>query len=316
MKRTGIEWTDVTWNPVTGCDRVSPGCDHCYALTTAARMKAMGVPAYQKDGPEATSGPGFGVTLQPDRLRQPLHWTRPRMVFVNSMSDLFHDEIPDEYIAQVFAVMGLSPTHTFQVLTKRHGRLRSLLNSTGFRALVLDAIHEIDRDHERPLVSWPIPNVWLGVTVEDQKWADIRIPALLNTPAAVRFLSAEPLLGPVDLAAWIDTFEMLDDNKVVDVQATSLLDWVIVGGESGREARPMHPDWVRVILAQCSIARIPAFFKQWGEWMPDPDAPREVIDLDGSQIVPMVHVGKKKAGAVIDGRETKQWPVGHERGTA
>ena len=184
--KTKIEWTDATWNPVTGCTKVSAGCDHCYAETIANRF--AGTKAYPS---------GFDVTLWPDRLDQPLRWQRPRRIFVNSMSDLFHDEVPDEFIGRVFAVMALAPQHTFQVLTKRPGRMRSLLRSGLFQRWVEEyASSMAGRIVNHP---WPLPNVWLGVSVENQKWADVRIPQLLGTPAAVRFLSCEPLLASVDL---------------------------------------------------------------------------------------------------------------------
>jgi protein gp37 len=240
---TGIEWTDETWNPVTGCHKVSPGCDHCYAETLHERFNGKG---------------SFStITLHPDRLDKPLHWRRPRMVFVNSMSDLFHKDIPDDYIADVFGVMAANyewdmPTHTFQVLTKRHGRMRSLLSSADFRFAVAasaarrsengDSVHDaIAYGH------WPLPNVWLGVSTEDQRWANVRVPALLDTPATVRFVSAEPLLGPIQFG-----------------HDLTGLDWVIVGGESGNGARPMNPDWVRTIRDDCKHNDVAFFFKQWG----------------------------------------------------
>jgi protein gp37 len=222
--RSTIEWTEATWNPVTGCDRVSPGCDHCYALTLAARLKAMGSPKYQQDGDPRTSGPGFGVTLHPDELVAPRRWRRPRRVFVNSMSDLFHPRVPVEFIAEVFAMMAETPQHTYQVLTKRPKRARSVL---------------------RDLNSPPLRNVWVGVSVEDEERTD-RVAVLRETLAAVRFLSCEPLLGPLsslDLAG---------------------IDWVIVGGESGAEARPMREAWVTEIRDNCLDTGIPFFFKQWG----------------------------------------------------
>lgn len=256
---SGIEWTDATWNPVTGCDKVSPGCDHCYAESIAHRF--AGTPAYPD---------GFAVTLRPERLDQPLRWRKPRKVFVNSMSDLFHKDIPDEYIARVFAVMALASQHTFQILTKRHARMRALLSSTAFQDSVIDAAAdhpELDRRHQvgrgAPLCdwdgSWPVPNVWLGVSVENQQWADIRIPALLDTPAAVRFLSCEPLLGPVDLA-----LTAVQHDGALPYRRASYLHWVIVGGESGPGARPMHPDWARSLRDQCTAARVPFLFKQAG----------------------------------------------------
>jgi protein gp37 len=222
--RSTIEWTEATWNPVTGCDRVSPGCDHCYALTLAARLKAMGSPKYQQDGDPRTSGPGFGVTLHPDELAVPRRWRRPRRVFVNSMSDLFHPKVPIEFIAEVFAVMAETQQHTYQVLTKRPKRARSVL---------------------RDLNSPPLVNVWVGVSVEDEERTD-RVAVLREVPAAIRFLSCEPLLGPLS---------SLDLTGV---------GWVIVGGESGPEARPMREAWVTEIRDDCLDAGIPFFFKQWG----------------------------------------------------
>jgi len=270
--KTKIEWTEATWNAVTGCTEVSPGCDHCYAATIANRF--AGQPSFPN---------GFGVTLRPERLAQPLSWKKPRRIFVNSMSDLFHQDIPDEYIARVFGTMALTPRHTYQVLTKRHARMRSLLNSDAFHLMVLaETARQQDEKHPMPswnpgarrLNAWPLPNVWLGVSTENQKWADIRIPALLETPAAVRFISAEPLLGPIRLsAAWID---MPADARPVtpwDLLGIGLpnrLDWVIVGGESGHGARPVHPDWVRSLRDQSVAANVPFFHKQWGEWGPAP----------------------------------------------
>ncbi len=230
MADTAIEWTDTTWNPTTGCDRVSPGCDNCYALTMAKRLKGMGSAKYQTDGDPRTSGPGFGIAWHPDTLTEPLRWKKPRKVFVNSMSDLFHTKVPDEFLAAVFAVMAVTPRHTYQVLTKRHGRMRSLLNSPLFEETVLRNVLEFPGgaqaiDEQR--TPWPLPNVWLGVSVEDQQRADLRIPALLDTPAAVRFLSCEPLLGPVDLSSWM---QCPDGTHRIPLD---WINWVIVGGESG-----------------------------------------------------------------------------------
>lgn len=194
--KTGIEWTDATWNPVTGCTEVSPGCDRCYAKTFSERFR--GTPGHYFEH-------GFDVQLRPAKLDLPLRWRRPRRIFVNSMSDLFHDSVPDDYIAAVWAVMAAAPQHTFQVLTKRHARMRSLLTDPdgGFFEAVADYGLEFDRNlwrrWQEEQHAWPLPNVWLGVSTETQQWADIRIPALLATPAAVRWISAEPLLGPIDL---------------------------------------------------------------------------------------------------------------------
>jgi protein gp37 len=231
--KSAIEWTEATWNPVTGCDRVSEGCDHCYAQTLAKRLKAMGSSRYQRDGDSRTSGPGFGVTLHPDQLTLPMRWRAPRTVFVNSMSDLFHDDVPSDFIADVFRTMAATPSHTYQVLTKRPGRMASLLARWQWSSELADLVE--------------LPNVWLGTSVENQRWATVRVPKLVETPAAVRFLSCEPLLGPVDLET-----------------ALPHLDWVIVGGESGPGCRPMDPDWARSLRDQCGAAGVPYFFKQWG----------------------------------------------------
>lgn len=247
--KTGISWTEATWNPVTGCTKVSPGCDHCYAESIAHRFD--GTPAYPN---------GFEVTLRPERLDQPLRWKKPRMIFVNSMSDLFHKDIPDEYIARVFAVMGLAKQHTFQVLTKRHGRMRSLLSSDYWHdTLFPEVLHEVaaGRDYE---VHNPLPNVWLGVSAEDQHWADVRIPALLETPAAVRFVSLEPLLGPISFR-WASWAPVIDANHLDGLNG---IGWVIAGGESGPGARPMEAAWTRSLRDQCAEAGVPFFFKQAG----------------------------------------------------
>jgi protein gp37 len=219
--RSAIEWTETTWNPVTGCDQVSAGCDHCYALTLAARLKAMGSQKYQNDGDPRTSGPGFGVSVHPDELTAPHRWRRSRLVFVNSMSDLFHPKVPTDFIMAVFDVMANTPQHTYQVLTKRPKRARTLLRER------LPA------------------NVWMGVSVEEDRFTE-RIQVLREIPAAIRFVSCEPLLGPLP---------SLDLTGI---------DWVIVGGESGRDARPMRPEWAIAIRDNCAAAGVRFFFKQWG----------------------------------------------------
>jgi len=236
-----IEWTDATWNPVTGCTKVSAGCDHCYAETFAERWR--GTPGHHFEN-------GFDVTLRPERLMQPLRWKKPRQVFVNSMSDLFHEAIPDDFVAKMFAVMASAQRHTFQVLTKRHGRMRSLLSSPAFQDAVTKETTALLRTGQpdfRAIGEWPLPNVWLGVSAENQKWADIRIPALLDTPAAVRFVSAEPLLGLLNLTPWLPR-----------------LSWIIAGGESGSGARPMDENWARAIVWHCHAMGIPVFVKQLG----------------------------------------------------
>lgn len=277
-----IEWTDATWNVVIGCDKVSPGCDHCYAIRTAHRFQEHPNPAVAAAyaGTEADGDWTGRVNLVEDRLELPLSWTRPRRIFVNAQSDLFHKDVPDEFIARVWAVMALAPRHTFQILTKRHGRMRSLLASPDFHASVSRKV----RGHVtlRPLdghgdeaARWPLPNVWLGVSVEDQQRADLRIPALLDTPAAVRWLSCEPLLGPVDLTHmdverhsesmyWINALTGRNRDMGRPCRDVESIDWVVVGGESGPGSRPMHPEWARSLRDQCQVAGVPFLFKQAG----------------------------------------------------
>lgn len=289
-----IEWTDATWNVVTGCTEVSPGCDNCYAKTFAERWR--GTPGHHFEN-------GFDVTLRPERLTLPLKWRKPKRVFVNSMSDLFHKDVPDSFIAQTFATMARTPQHTYQVLTKRHGRMRSLVGSLidGGQNLIEAAPDEETAQTLYDAV-WPLPNVWLGVSVEDQKRADLRVPALLDTAATVRFLSCEPLLGPVDLAGHTDG-----------------IDWVIVGGESGRRARPMAPHWATALRDQCTTAQVPFFFKQWGEYAPTGylvigGAGRGAL-LTGDPVdelghrVEIARVGKKAAGRELDGRTWDEFPT-------
>ncbi|WP_374313775.1 DUF5131 family protein [Microbacterium sp.] len=221
-QRSGIEWTEVTWNPTTGCDRITPGCDNCYALTLSKRLKAMGAEKYQNDGNRATSGPGFGLTLHESALAQPYRWTGRRVVFVNSMSDLFHARVPLDFVRRVFDVIADTPQHTYQVLTKRSSRLPKVAGK----------------------LDWPA-NLWMGVSVENEEHL-YRVDDLRSVPAAVRFLSCEPLLGPL---------------STLDLDG---IDWVITGGESGHGARPLDADWVREIRDKCSAAGVPFFHKQWG----------------------------------------------------
>ncbi|SLJ40726.1 bacteriophage protein gp37 [Mycobacteroides abscessus subsp. abscessus] len=303
--KTGIEWTDATWNPTTGCDRVSPGCDNCYAMTLAKRLKAMGSPRYQADGDPRTSGPGFGITVHPNALDQALRWTRPRRIFVNSMSDLFHAKVPDEYIARVFAVMALADQHTFQVLTKRHGRMHSLLRNGEFQQQVYDAWGTLETPkgqpsmEDEPWPGWPLPNVWLGVSAEDQKRAELRIPYLHDTPAAVRYVSAEPLLGLIDTAT---------SGLLARDEFDRGIDWLIVGGESGPGARPMHPRWAESLHRQCVAAGVPFLFKQWGDWTPM--APLKDGRFDFSKGITMTDDGNTYKAGDLD------WPNGPRRGEA
>jgi protein gp37 len=274
---TEISWTDETWNPTTGCDRVSPGCDHCYALTMAARLKAMGQPRYQNDGDPRTSGPGFGLTVHPGALRKPLSWRKARRVFVNSMSDLFHPDVPSAFIVEVFARMALTRRHTFQVLTKRPKFMATMLSHPDFPKRVAKAATEVighTSSYERRSIEfgpdsltgygtdfttgwtveprgdgnrwhppWPLPNVWLGTSIESDRYT-FRANHLRQTPAAVRFLSCEPLLGPLP-----------------SLDLTSI-NWVIIGGESGHGARSMENDWAHEIVCYCRAVGVACFVKQ------------------------------------------------------
>lgn len=354
---SNIEWTDATWNPVTGCTRISEGCEHCYI----ERTPPMRMAHRTFGGPQI--GATTGVKLHPERLDQPLRWYRPRKVFVCSMADLFHEDVPDDYIAQVFGVMAVNEEHTYQVLTKRAGRMRSLLSSSAFVARVREEARKRCGTHRRsrhsvcpvchwntsgncaPEKGWPLHNVWVGVSTETQRWADIRIPALLDTPAAVRFVSAEPLLGPIDLTAYIaDRLPVTDSEPDAPDGAVAFgmerhvdewvrqvgLDWAIVGGESGPGARPMHPDWPRSLRDQCTDAGVAFHFKQHGEWTgehrdgdnwawTEPGAwvsertgavASEADALaDGGSWQAMWKVGKKRAGRKLDGRTWDEFPA-------
>lgn len=274
-----IQWTDETWNPTVGCTRVSPGCENCYAERVAHRGMTE---AHRGLTRQTARGPVWNgtVRLLPERLEQPLRWRKPRRVFVDSMSDLFHPDVPDGFIDRVFGVMAFSPKHTFQVLTKRPERMRDWFARTvsgcSREQLVFDEYESLWRNMggsemhvSRGWSGWPLPGVWLGTSVEDQERADERIPPLLQTPAAVRFLSVEPLLGPVDLRCleWLredgsDYFDALSSQRhpLDDAGLNgSALDWIIVGGESGTGACPCRVEWIRDVLRQCREAGVPAF---------------------------------------------------------
>lgn len=329
--KSHIQWTQATWNFITGCTKISDGCMNCYIERTPPFRMAHR--RFDKPGTGGTTG----VKLHSDRLALPLRWRRPRRIFVNSLADLFHEAVPDQFIAEAFAVMALARQHTFQVLTKRHARMRSLLagaRTNGFWDLMVNALFARGFSGG---IEWPLPNVWLGVSVENQQWADIRIPALLETPAAVRWLSCEPLLGPVDLARHI-RYEAEPGGGVL---ARPTLSWVVTGGETGPGARPSHPDWFRHLRDQCLAAGIAFFHKQNGEWAPigplygqnDHDQvaedarfeaaveTRQVIQLERSGYVVdghqpadprtwlMVRAGQKAAGRELDGHTWDEYPA-------
>lgn len=348
-----IEWTDRTWNPITGCTRVSAGCDNCYAVTMTKRLEAMGQEKYTglvKLGKEHFNGT---VKCHEDTLLDPLKWRKPQRIFVNSMSDVFHKDVPFEFIDKIFAVMALCPHLTFQVLTKRPERAAEYFEQfdydaeriiESFSSDVLEVISEphihdlgfrlhqtaVD-DYESRFKHWPLPNVWVGTSIENQATADERIPHLLSIPAKVRFLSCEPLLGPVNLPdaalGWVPA-----PGGMGDLKYPSRIHWVICGGESGPNARPMHPDWARSLRDQCQAASVPLFFKQWGEWWPpvisEAVAEKTVIGkaisihkdarisegsetcapFGGYEWASMWRVGKHRAGRILDGRTWDEFP--------
>lgn len=379
MAESPIEWTDFTWVPFVGCSKVSEGCKNCYAMMMAARV-ANAAQARLREGKLPLTeiqtayrkvvrwerGGMFAADANDKALPQwnnrieliesillaPLSWKKPRKVFVNSMSDLFHKDIPFEFIDKVFAVMALTPQHTYQVLTKRPERMAEYLNemerpgppgglfgkTTRMLWSLLREMRKLAPNTE-PCLQLPLSNVWLGTSVENQEAADERIPHLLKCPAAVRFLSCEPLIGAVDLtrgpALCIDAARERTGGFCHDPfsDLTTGIHWVIAGGESGHKARPMHPDWVRSLRDQCEAAGVPFFWKQWGEWHPRlkngiwPDGrgngfetcehvlsrwvAKGGLHLDGTTehgAALMKRVGKKAAGRLLDGREHNGFP--------
>jgi protein gp37 len=374
---TGIQWTDATWNPIRGCSRVSEGCRNCYAESVAKRFSGPGQ-AYEglvrigADGKPKAEWNGT-VRFVEEHLLDPLKWRKPRRIFVNSMSDLFHPDVTDEVLDRIFAVMASCGRHTFQILTKRPERMREYLQRVSDRAPAAGVDYESRmRAHfekykdnfqegyslpspptpelraiydsaclqeQRKLLpdgttlwdkgfsggeyhwrSWPLPNVWLGVSAENQAAADKRIPLLLQVPAAVRFVSLEPLLGPIRLASanentgkWDD---WIDPKQSHSPRMQRTLDWVIVGGESGTGPgiRPMHPDWVRAIRDECVAAGVPLFFKQWGEYWPNSQgnysgASAAALERAYDDGAISSRVGKKAAGDLLDGVEWHEFPA-------
>jgi protein gp37 len=345
--QTSIEWTKKTWNPTRGCSRVSPGCDHCYAMREARRHDHPGG-AYEgltRIGSRGVDWNGV-VRLVPEMLDAPLHWREPQRIFVNSMSDLFHESLPDTAIDQIFAVMALASRHTFQILTKRPDRMRAYLeNPTVRRAAIAYQMGAIAyghgspeggvmqsggivADHWRAGTYWPLPNVWLGPSVEDQATANLRIPILLQTPAAVRFISLEPQLAHVDLAAFLyrnrdprhlycprclystNRQETACPNDGASLHRGDVaLDWVIVGGESGPGARPFNVAWARSVVAQCKAAGVPVFVKQVGArpfWKESFDAnsrgPGWSVRIQGAEIDSTYRLHDRKGG------DMAEWP--------
>jgi protein gp37 len=305
---TGIEWTDATWNPIRGCRRVSAGCENCYAERVAARFSGPGMP-YDGLAKNTPSGPRWTgeVRVVESALDQPLRWKRPRRIFVNSMSDLFHESLAFADVLRIFEVMEKAKQHTFQVLTKRPQRAFDFCATYGIGTVN----------------PWP-GNVWFGVSTENQATADERIPLALQVPAPVIFISAEPLVGSVVLRpSWVAGYDYSGGRAI----SAPRIAWVIAGGESGPGARPMHPAWVRSLRDQCAAANVPYFFKQWGEWAPTAAVAGgnlggelragtvRQLRADGTEDghfragdVYVRRVGKRAAGSLFDGREHKEFP--------
>jgi len=331
---TDIGWTlnpdhtrGVTWNPLLGCLKISAGCHSCYAIVTAQIRAGNPHPAVAAAFAGLTEHTDHGldwtgqVNLLPQRLTQPLRYRKPRGIFVTSLSDLFYEQVPDEYIARVLAVMAVTPQHIYYSLSKRVGRMRSLLSSAAFQGRVMAAVEELAQDHviTEPVSSWPLPNLWLGTSAEDHHQAEIRVPKLLDTPAAVHWLSAEPLIGETRLR------RLRTRRGYTDALAGSArLDWVVTGGESAAKARAMHPDWPRRIRDDCEAAGTPFFFKQWGSLAPESNGhdrgPILLLDRAGRSwngleslapegSVRMRRVPKKVSGHILDGREHLEFPA-------
>jgi protein gp37 len=345
--KTGIEWTDATWNPVRGCSRKDRGCLHCYAEVQAARIErmdrgrgvAVGEGSYDGLTKIVNGRPTWTGELRqvPDLLDQPLRWRRPRLIFANSMSDLFHANVPFDFVDQVFAIMALAPQHTFQVLTKRQDRMAEYLSAADLQERISLLADDMAAKYRRQradevaggAVFWPMPHVWLGFSAHDQasfdnRWQDARKVAELGW---LTWVSLEPLLGPVDLSEVLDaewSREGWQSNQhALDMP---LLSWVVVGGESGDLAEPMHPDWPGLLRDQCKAVGVPYLFKQWGEWAPFEELSEElrardldpiIVRFDGSTCQGefvgnnrlMLRTGKKASGRLLKGIEHNGYPA-------
>lgn len=349
--KTKIEWTDSTWNVITGCSPISPGCANCYAAQLAGtRLKNH--PSRKGLTKEVNGKPAWTgeVRFNEEWLTLPLRWKKPRRIFVCAHGDLFHENVPDEWLDKIFAVMVLAHQHTFQLLTKRPKRMQAYIQdmAAGNRQEAMSrhsfyvnrSVLGVACEMRAGVEGGILRNVWLGVTAENQEQANKRIPLLLETPAAKRFVSIEPMLGPVNFLLTLKKSDAPERGKP-DLGMHALrgipgvlkgLDWVICGGESGPNARPMHPDWVRSLRNQCQDAGVPFFFKQWGEWRPPEDGEEYDTSMGRAQKIPafivsksgtvscfkkpgtkhsdavMLRVGKKAAGRLLDGKEYLEVP--------
>lgn len=308
--KSNIEWTEASWNPIVGCSKVSEGCRNCYAIRAANRMNGN-VEAYRgltvmKNGrPEWTGAARFIE----ERLLQPLKWQRPRMIFVNSMSDLFHEAVDTHAIAKIFAVMTTAKRHTFQVLTKRPDRMQQFLQSDYTISQIQYYIDFYLENSAHLRSIWPLKNVWLGVSVENQKTVDERIPLLLQTPAAVHWISAEPLLSQINIEPYLG----IEDEDGHDFPG---LNWVVAGGESGPNARPSHPDWFRRLRDDCVSYNVPFFFKQWGEWIPAGQSisnpmwmPKDIPGFKFADGQNTMRLTRKLDSHTLDGEKWNEYPA-------
>ncbi len=316
--KSRIEWTERTWSPITGCTKVSQGCKNCYAEREVETR-------WSKNPKSIWFGRKFtDIQCHPEQLDAPMRWKTPSRIFVCPRSDLFHESVPDEFIDRVFAVMALAKQHVFQVLTKRPERMLDYLSvaesedSDWLERICDHAVRISGSPCSASFIEdidWPIHNIWLGVSIEDQPTADERIPLLLQTPAAVRWVSAEPLLGPVSINQYLPDLCFSDIKIRRSANKKPHLDWLVVGGESGPNARPMHPDWPRSLRDQCVNVGVPFFFKQWGEWLHYSQIPKgwsrktEPLHAWGNGGV-SYRIGKKAAGRMLDGRTWDQYPGG------
>lgn len=334
---TGINWTDTTWNPIRGCSKVSPGCTLCYAEKVAARFSGPGLPYEGLIRGKKWNGQ---IRVVDEKLLDPIRMAKPKRIFVNSMSDLFHAGVSRQVRVRIFAVMAVARRHTFQTLTKRADEQLAFLRSDGVEADIRTTAVELARaagirgfawdtngKDALPWV-WPLPNVHVGVSVESQPFANERIPLLCQTPAALRWLSVEPMLGPVRLTrvAYDNGVAVLDVLRGLHGAITphapfeegvGPIGWVVLGGESGSKARPLHPDWARTVRDECESAGVPYLMKQFGEWLPASQATTEeqvrgvesrVFDLPGGDRAAFYKCGKAKSGRTLDGVVWAQFP--------
>lgn len=309
MAQTSIEWADASWNSVTGCTKTSEGCQHCYAERMARRLAGRyGYPKLYRPGPDNTviwDGDPFKVTFHPDRLEEPLKWKKPRKTFICSMSDLFHPDVKDEWRHQILDITHKAPQHIYIVLTKRPEIMQGYFHNA--RIWGSDGTIMTVQDKHFPVIRWD--RLCLGISIENQKRAEERLPYLLNTPALTRLISYEPALGPIDIKKILHAYGTAEN---ISFAFNTRIHWIICGGESGQGARPMSPEWARGVRDFCRDANIPFFFKQWGAWAPVEGWPADVtmVEMDGHEM------GRGRNWRTkydpLDGEYIRQWPARFE----